>query len=431
MSRMLHRKGDPRKASQKVFIAVAAYEGCAAGFTYALFHTGAELEKAGIEYELAIYSGNCHVDDSRNRLVRDFLNSDCTDLVFLDADIGWFAKDFVALLGYDRDVVAGVYPKKNGDDTYPVVTKPGEIWSERDGLIEVEGVPTGFLRIRRAVLEAMASTATLYNAKNDRAMATPCIFERQIHDGTRWGGDYVFCRKARARGIKIYMAPSMRFEHSGEQTWTGSCGAWLKQRAGLGLVDGLKAIREGRETAEHLTDLFDAWDNPSFAASITLLQALATLARVSDGPILECGSGLSSLVLAAAAPHLEVHTLEDSPVYADHLRETAAKHGLDNLIIHALPIKDGWYDLGQLPFGERWGLVFIDGPRRTTGGRAETPDRIDLSRSVVVADDVQDDGGVPELRARLEQTHDVRICDSGHRQFAVCAPRRAEAKEAA
>ena len=297
MARMLHRRGEEARG-QKVFIAVAAYEGCGAGFAYSLFHTGAALERAGIQYELAIYSGNCHVDDSRNRLTRDFLNSDCSDMVFLDADIGWNAADFIELLGYDRDVLAGIYPKKNGDDAYPVKTLPGEIWSDRDGLIEVQGVPTGFLRIRRHVMERLASEAQTYNAKNDGAYGTACIFERQIHEGTRWGGDYVFCRKARAAGFKIYIDPSMRFEHSGEETWTGCVGSYFRQRAGIGLDPAIAAIREGREQIEHMIDLYDAWGNP-YAASPGLLMGLVMLAREAKGPILECGGGLSTLAMAA------------------------------------------------------------------------------------------------------------------------------------
>lgn len=424
MGRMLYRRGEPA-AGQKVFLAVAAYEGVSAGFAYALYHTGIALAVAGIESELAIYSGNCHVDDSRNRLTRDFLNSDCTDLVFLDADIGWHAKDLVRLLGYDRDVVAGIYPKKHGDDTYPVKLRPGEIWSDGDGLIEVEAVPTGFLRVRRQAMLAVAREATTFNSRNDAASAIPLIFERQIHDGERWGGDYVFCRKWRAMGGKIYIAPDMRFEHSGEHQWHGSAGAWMKQRAGLGLVDALRAIAAGREEIEGISELFDAWSNPYAASPVTLL-ALAAVARRADGPILECGSGLSTLVMGAAAPHLAVHALEDSPVFAEHVRLQAERHGLDNINVHCRPISGTWYDMDGLPAGG-WGLVFIDGPRRTIGGRAAAFTHLVLDGAIVVVDDVQDEGGLPELRRELEKTHVVRVVDAGRRKFALGVPKVAVA----
>ena len=416
MSRMLYRRKDAPAKTQRVFLAVAAYEGLSASFTYALFHTAQALQAAGIESELAIYSGNCHVDDSRNRLVRDFLTSDCTDLVFLDADLGWFARDLVTLVTYDRDVVAGIYPKKHGDDSYPVNLLDGEIWSDRDGLIEVKSVPTGFLRIKRHVLQSLAANAEWFNSKAVADSAVPCIFERQIIDGERWGGDYVFSRKWRELGGKIYIAPQMRFEHSGEHSWFGCVGSWLKQKNGLGLVDGLNAVREGRQTIEHLTDMFDAYGNP-FAANAVLLMALAILGRESRGPILELGAGLSSLVLAAATTQ-EVHTLEDNPVYADHVRSEAARHGLTNLTVHyGVPV-DGWYNTETLPKHD-WALVFIDGPRRAGGNRLTAFARHDLSRAVVVADDAAGDNALGGLAFVLNETHDTATVD----RFIVGAPR--------
>ena len=421
MGRMLHTPGKPA-TGQKVFLAVAVYDKVGAGCTFALAHTTAALAAAGIGFELAIYSGNCHVDSSRNRLARDFLRSDCTDLMFIDADVAWPAQQMVEILGYDREIVAGIYPKKHGDDTYPVLMFDGEIWSDKDGLIEVKGVPTGFLRIRRQVLQRLADEAVHYNARNeaqDGAMAL--IFERQVIDGTLWGGDYVFCRKARAAGFKIYIAPEMRFEHSGEESWTGCVGAWLRQRSGIGLRRGLEAFHAGRETLEDAMDLFDAWANP-YAATPLLMMGLGMTARATQGPVLECGGGLSSLVLAASVPGREVHVMEDSEIFAERIRAEAARHGLTNLVLHVRPLVDGWYDTSTLP-AVTWGLVLVDGPRRTTGSRADAPSRIDLSRSVVIADDVQADGGVPELRTALERTHNVKMIGHNSRAFAICAPK--------
>lgn len=419
---MLHRAGPPAQG-QKVFIAVAAYEGCGAGFTYALFHTGAALAAARIGYELAIYSGNCHVDDSRNRLTRDFLASDCTDMVFLDADVGWNASDFLKLLAYDRDVVAGIYPKKNGDDTFPVKLFPGEIWSDADGLIEVQGVPTGFLRIRRHVVETLAEDAEKYNAKNDRAFATPCIFERQIHEGTRWGGDYVFCRKWRAKGGKVYIDPLMRFEHSGEDTWTGQAGMWFKKRSGIGLIDPIKAVRARREDAADYVDMIDAWGNAQFGASSVMLKGLAEAVRSTGGPVLELGSGLSTLVMAAADPSAEIHCLENSPVFAEHLRIEAAKHGITNIHIHCRPLQgDGWYNIDDLP-ALPWRLAVIDGPRKEGQTRMAAFERIDLRDAVVFADDVQRDGGAPAVIDALARTHNICVFEDDTRSFVMGAPR--------
>lgn len=393
-----------------------AYDKIGAGCAYALFHYGLELKERGIPVELSVYTGNCHVDDGRNRLVRDFLKSDCTDMVFLDADVGGPASNLIDLLGYDADVVAGVYPKK-GDDTYPVKLLPGEIKADWQGLIEVQGLPTGFMRIRREVLERLVTYAVAYNAKNDADSAIPLIFERQVHDGTRWGGDYVFCRKWRALGGKVHMAPEMRFEHSGEHTWTGCVGSWLKQKYGTGLAPALQTVREGRETAETLAELHEMWGNP-FSAPPVLLGCLALIARNAKGPAFEFGSGLSTLVMAAAGG--SVVALEQNPIYADHTREQLKRYGLIGSVKYA-PLVDGWYDETIVP--QPGGLVFIDGPRRDAD-RMGVFDRVDLSKSIVVADDVQRDGGMPEIVERLMRTHRVEVLDElGRRKFCVAVPK--------
>ena len=425
MARVLYERRPPVEG-QKLFLAVQAYEGIGAGCAYSLFHFGQALKAAGIEVELSIYTGNCHVDDGRNRLVRDFLLSDCTDMVFMDADVGCPASNLIDLLGYDVDVVAGIYPKKGGDDQYPVKMLPGEIWSDRQGLIEVQGVPTGFLRMRRSVLEKLAANAIHYNAKNDATTAMPLIFERQVHDGTRWGGDYVFCRKWRELGGKVHIAPEMRFEHSGMQTWAGRVGAWLREKAGLGLKLPLERIAKGTDTVSDYVDLFDAYGNP-FAATPALLFCLVQVARRSNG-VIEFGSGLSSLALAAAsqtgrAP-FEANTVtsyESSPIYADHLKQEAERLGLDVVVRYA-PLVGGWYNCPDMQIAPGV-LVFIDGPRGGAG-RPGIFAHVDLTHATVIVDDVQADGGMPEMVERLRATHRVEIIeDSNRRSFCVAVPK--------
>lgn len=382
-----------------------------------------------MSYELAIYAGHCHVDDSRNRLVHDFLEGDCTDLVFLDADVSWNAADFLTLLRHDRDVVAGVYPKKQGDDAFPVKTFPGDIWSDADGLIEVIGVPTGFLRIRRCVLERLADEAQHYNAQNDCASPVALIFERQVHDGIRWGGDYVFCRKWRELGGQIFIDPSFRFEHSGEHTWGGCVGQFFRNRAGIGLLEPLTKIMQGEETVESLADLYGAWDN-IYAATPAMLSAIVPLARNVRRPILECGAGLSTLAMAAANPGVEVHALEHSPVFAEHLRTEAERYGLGNITIHCRPLKDGWYDLTDVP-GMDYGIVLIDGPPRKQGERIRALAHLNLSRAIVIADDLSHAGSL--FLATLERSHACHVFPTGGegRDFAICAPRPSEQEQAA
>lgn len=365
MPRMLHRPGAPA-AGQKVMLATPAYGGLEPGYTFALYHSSAALADAGIAAELAIFAGDCHVDDSRNRLVRQFLLSDCTDLVFLDADLRWEPADLVALCQYGRDVVAATYPLKQDDEAFPVRFIDGEIWSDEEGLIEVDAVPTGFLRMRRTVLEHLAAGAKQYFGKADNDTSTPLIFERTLEGSVRWGGDYTFCRKWRATGGSIWLMPEAQMEHTGSRDWAGSAGSFLRRNSGIAIEAGLDAIGRGKETPEVLAEMIVAWGNP-WSVGADFLGVAIMLAREAKGPILECGSGLTTLVMAAANPGVDVWALEHDPSWQQSV--VAKARGMTNLRLCHAPLMDGWYTLPpDLP--SRFSFALVDGPPRDLSDRA-------------------------------------------------------------
>lgn len=359
--------------SRRVFLAVPTYGPVPAIHAFCLFKAHAALLDAGFSVELGLLSGNCHVDDARNRLVREFLAGDCEDFVFIDADVGWQQPDLIRLLGYDRDVVGGTYPMKQSEDDYPARHIPGEIWSDRDGLIEVEGLPTGFLRIRRRVFEKLAADAAVYSVKGgDDDAPAPLIFEREIHNRARMSGDYAFCRKWRATGGKIYLDPDCHLEHAGEKVWAGTYGAHLRRKNGLSLVDGIQRIAAGTEDARSLFALSQEWGNEPWSASAELIKSAVHVVRQLTGPVLETGSGLTTLAMAAANPRITIHALEHSEPWAAKLRESAIRLKLGNIVLHVAPLKataaGKWYDPPELPWAD-FQLVLCDGPPRWEGNR--------------------------------------------------------------
>lgn len=233
---MLKYKGRGHEASppqQKVMIAIAAYEGLGAGCAVSLFMAGQLLQAADIGNVLLIHSGNCSVNDARNEIVSEFLQTDCTDLVFVDADVRFQASDLQKLLSYDRDVVAGIYPKKTDNTEYPLQMFPGDLWTEEDGVLEVMGVPTGFLRIRRNAVETLCKYVAHVRQKGELAPLMPIIFERTTINSYRMTGDFEFCRKWRSLDGKIFVDPEMYLAHAGKQEWEGSLGDHLRYRNGL------------------------------------------------------------------------------------------------------------------------------------------------------------------------------------------------------
>ena len=155
----------------------------------------------------------------------------------------------------------------------------------------------------------------------------------------------------------------------------------------------------------------------SWVASPDLLRHLYERVRHErPGLILECGSGLSTVVMAYAlrdAGHDgKLVALEHLPEFADRTVRMLHDHGVaDYAEVRPAPLADvalegetwPWYDLEQLPEGVI-DLVFVDGPPGATRPKARFPAmpllRGQLRKGAVV---VMDDYTRPEEGSVVEQ----------------------------
>jgi len=123
-----------------------------------------------------------------------------------------------------------------------------------------------------------------------------------------------------------------------------------------------------------------------FAASPDLLLHLAThIRRNRPGLAVECGSGVSTLVLARAlqlAGRGHVHSLENDAAFAEETRAMLRDYGVDEFAtVHAAPLEDHavggatwrWYATGGLPAGTPIDLLFVDGPHEEVQPLARYP----------------------------------------------------------
>lgn len=412
---MVYRvRGADAPQARKVFIAVPAYGDMPAPFVYSVWSAQAKLFAAGICADLELYAGDCHVDDARNRLVRDFLESDCQTFVFLDADLLFEPDDLVRLIESPHAIAAGIYPLKQGDESYPVRTFDGDRLSV-GGWMKVSAVPTGFLKIEREVLETLHGPAKKYHAKADGAGRLPIglIFERTLSDGQRWGGDYTFCIKASQAGYAPFIDPEMRFGHVGAHTYQGCVGEYWRRESSLTLHHCLSAIRNGEDTNRVMVELSEWWGNPRYAAAPEFLQTVAILAREGQGPIIEAGTGLTTLVMAAAAPHREITALEHDPVWYARILQALGRANLTNVRLQpASGIENGWYVAPAMNTGQAYTLAVCDGPPRNAGDRTQLWKRANLSDDCVV---VIDDCDYPIDGLDLTFKHGVRAYAIGRR----------------
>lgn len=218
----------------RALIATPAYSGSVSvEYVGALLSGLTDLAQRGIETDVKILPGLCYIDLARDQLAGLFLKSDCTDLVFIDDDVGFPADGLWKLLQHDRDIVGGIYPKKTETPQWPFIAAADAdgnfVCDPETGLIECEGLPTGFLRIRRNVFEVMTEKFHERRYTNDQGDELHEFFPVERIGNRKFGEDYRFCQMARECGFKLWADPDIDFSHAGRKVWTGNYGKFVRQ----------------------------------------------------------------------------------------------------------------------------------------------------------------------------------------------------------
>lgn len=126
-----------------------------------------------------------------------------------------------------------------------------------------------------------------------------------------------------------------------------------------------------------LQGLVYGWGNRSWSGQPEYLAGCIDQVRKCDGPILECGSGLSTILLGAVAQRrgLPYVALENNPMWSRRVASHLTKFHITGVKLCTAELKDygdfSWYDppLHELP--DRFSLIVCDGPPATTkGGRS-------------------------------------------------------------
>lgn len=142
-----------------------------------------------------------------------------------------------------------------------------------------------------------------------------------------------------------------------------------------------RAIRRlGRARPGHrapflaLTDAVYGWGNEGWSADEDYLWRLMSEASTTNGAIVECGSGLSTLLLAGIARQsgAAFHSLEHNQEWRTRVTHALTIHGLaTHSTVHYAPLQNygqfDWYTIPEtLPANIT--LVICDGPPSTTSG---------------------------------------------------------------
>jgi len=238
----------------KVFIATPMYGGqCYGYYTQSILMLQRVLDQNNIESIFSFMFNESLITRARNALSHGFLNSDATHLMFIDSDIRFNPNDLVKMIEADKEIICGLYPKKEinfpslqkaiqnnvkteelkyytGSFVVNLVGYAGETVVPLNDPVEIWNGGTGFMLIKREVFEKLKDVCPTYN--NDvtdlggsiQAQA-PIVeyFATSIEPETNrlLSEDYHFCRIARLNGIKVWGAPWVRLAHVGTYTFEG------------------------------------------------------------------------------------------------------------------------------------------------------------------------------------------------------------------
>lgn len=219
---------------------------CTGSYALSLLQGSSHLNQNGVSTIYFMMFNEAIITRARNSAVHEFLKTKATHLMFIDADVVFQARDMMSLLRSDREIICGIYPKKviNWESIKLAVEHgvpanklslysaemPFELLDTKVNLdepLEIKAGPTGFMMIRRDVIEKLLPLMSRYQdeIRKDNSKEFEWVYEF-FKTGTDSNGkflseDYNFCKIVRENNMKVWMAPWVRLAHIGSYTFNG------------------------------------------------------------------------------------------------------------------------------------------------------------------------------------------------------------------
>lgn len=178
------------------------------------------------------------VSRARNAAVAHFLEDENnTHILFIDSDIIFEPDDVFKLLQSNKEVVAGIYPKKyivwerlkNQPEAervdFPV---GGQIKMTEDNFLELDYLPTGFLLINRTAIQKIIDKHPELKYQNDIDGYMSAgdnfydLFKVGIRNGIYESEDWGFCSLWKEVDGQVLIHPEINVKHVGWHEYSGN-----------------------------------------------------------------------------------------------------------------------------------------------------------------------------------------------------------------
>jgi len=209
---------------RKLFIGIPAYDGKLNIKTaFALAQLMPKAMSLGVSVTLSDLSNCSIITMARNALVHEFLKTDCTELLFIDADVVVAPDDIMRLVAQSggRDITTGAYPRRAKDAKFFA-----DVYYDDNGDLEFEGslmrvkrAPTGFMLIQRHVIEKLVEAHPEWMYEKSPGEQMSAVFDFAIVNGKYVGEDYLFCDRATQMDFTVYIDVDISLPHVGQETF--------------------------------------------------------------------------------------------------------------------------------------------------------------------------------------------------------------------
>lgn len=254
------------KNKPKVCIMTPCYGGvCFVNYVYCIMKTKETLINYGIEVKIEFCKNDSLVSRARNNLVAMAMSDlSVTHLMFIDNDITWDPINIIKLIISDKPIIGGIYPLKKYN--WNKLTKPNfveniinkknnsqlknmmdddlliqhslleynlnHIGTEikiNKNLTEVKHIATGFMMIKRTVIEKMFEafpntkyTDDVHFLKGEENNYAYALFDCGVEEGHYMSEDWMFCNRWKKMGGSIWVDVSINLSHTGTEDYNGS-----------------------------------------------------------------------------------------------------------------------------------------------------------------------------------------------------------------
>jgi hypothetical protein len=250
----------------KIMVCTPMYGGqCQGSYTKSCLDLAAIAATHKIDIKFFYLFNESLIQRARTYMCDEFMRSDSTHLMFIDADIEFNPVDVLALAYLDKDIIGAPYAKKTiawekikravetgraedpnelnkfvGDHVFNPL--PGSSMRV-DEMAEVLEIGTGFMMIKRSTFERFKEAYPELEITPDHNRTEHFNGNRKIHmyfdcmidpvSNRYLSEDYAFCQRARAAGMSVWLCPWIHLKHTGMFIFGGS----LPDVLSLGNVD--------------------------------------------------------------------------------------------------------------------------------------------------------------------------------------------------